>query len=787
MKLKKYISELRRQFSQSPLRDLMQEEQELPGGINSLEKNLTQIVDEINLLAEKLEQPLKLVMMGEVKSGKSTLLNALAGGEISPVDVTEATAAIIEVAYSESKTGELIRKDEENITGTPKEIFNILDEHQGEVDFFANCKAVQLGLPLENLKNLEIVDTPGLATVTAQNQATTKNYIQEADVVLWVFNAHHLGQADVSDDLVEVAKLGKPVIGVVNRMDQIDASDAEVITYMRRQYDIYLEEIFTFSAYQAFKGVRKDNPELLQESGYNELLNYLEENIEREADEVQHESIVSSLKSLVKQDVSLHDSYVNRLDFFQAEIKEHNKEINYHNQRIKEQFKQKLKNWGQHEFLRGEETRLLHKADNIGLFSRDNKKEIKEELERIFSEENIEQSLHEILREVNQEFKEEWKFSIEETKEKVKDDFKKFFQQEKKRFNQQLDEGMDSGNELAVEGAGQGAAVGGALGTTIAAYSALIGPYASSVTLTAAIGSFLPPYLIGGVVAGAVAKLVNFNSKKNEYKAMISKKFREIKTEHINAKIIPEIISNLEEHSDRIAQNIKDNFAKQLCNQWTETEIKDLQIQLKDYLGSTKIYANQNIEKQKNNFVANSQEVNPEQISKIQSKLKQKQAEVQEYREKLTANDEEIMDIIEENEEYKHKTENLKEELTNKVAKADELESRLEDLKSKRINSIEDHFSTCYPNISFHKKVYDQLVSFSEQRMNFFEKEIAKLQYQDYDKINPKRKIGEAFELTFAGDGRIYYSYQGNQINIYRVGDKNSQTRDIEWIKNNLN
>lgn len=53
------------------------------------------LADDAATLEEKLYQPLRVAVLGEVKAGKSTLLNALAGGVIAPSDVTETTACIM--------------------------------------------------------------------------------------------------------------------------------------------------------------------------------------------------------------------------------------------------------------------------------------------------------------------------------------------------------------------------------------------------------------------------------------------------------------------------------------------------------------------------------------------------------------------------------------------------------------------------------------------------------------------------------------------------------------------
>ena len=60
---------------------------------------ITKSLEYLETLKKKCSKNLHVVLMGEVKSGKSTLLNALVGEVVSPVGITETTATIINVFY----------------------------------------------------------------------------------------------------------------------------------------------------------------------------------------------------------------------------------------------------------------------------------------------------------------------------------------------------------------------------------------------------------------------------------------------------------------------------------------------------------------------------------------------------------------------------------------------------------------------------------------------------------------------------------------------------------------
>ena len=81
----------------SPLRRSIGEGKSLPAS-GSFDEALSGMRTAVSTVLSNLAGQLKIVVMGEVKSGKSTLVNAIVGAEVSPTDFLEATAAIIEIS-----------------------------------------------------------------------------------------------------------------------------------------------------------------------------------------------------------------------------------------------------------------------------------------------------------------------------------------------------------------------------------------------------------------------------------------------------------------------------------------------------------------------------------------------------------------------------------------------------------------------------------------------------------------------------------------------------------------
>ena len=154
----------------------------------------------------------RIVVMGEIKKGKSSFINALLGvRDLVPVSSNVATSTIYKICYGEKiaykvffteeskKPCVIINKDELARYGT--EDGNPANEKQ--VDF------IQVFVPSDFLKSgLVIIDTPGLGGLFKQHKRITYQYVPRADAVFMVSDSVEspIGKDELEllDDLREV-------------------------------------------------------------------------------------------------------------------------------------------------------------------------------------------------------------------------------------------------------------------------------------------------------------------------------------------------------------------------------------------------------------------------------------------------------------------------------------------------------------------------------------------------------------------------------------------------------
>lgn len=189
-----------------------------------------------------------IVVLGEFKNGKSTLINAMLGKRALPAKAAPATAVITvlvagsasDVAIFETGRREPWRLSWEDFVRdfqlSPQDQDTL--GSQGGVDRFSQVEyaLIETDHPL-CLAGLKLVDSPGLGEHVSRTRVAT-NFLKQSQAVIMVLNASRILTPDETSFID--AMLGKGrlahVFFVVNRMDQVDSSAAEAIqTWVRSQ------------------------------------------------------------------------------------------------------------------------------------------------------------------------------------------------------------------------------------------------------------------------------------------------------------------------------------------------------------------------------------------------------------------------------------------------------------------------------------------------------------------------------------------------------------------------
>ena len=210
--------------------------------------------EELQRTAEDLKQhiydPFLFVIVGEVKAGKSSFINAL----------LETDKDICKVAPSP-------------MTDTIQQI--LYGPQESEVDINDYLKKIYQ--PVEILKEICIVDTPGTNTIIDHHQEITERFIPAADLIVFVFEAKNPYRESSWKffDFIN-AEWWKKVIFVLQQKDLMNESDLSIniqgVTDQAIKKGISSPHVFAVSAKLEKEGH-------ISQSGYLNLRSYIDSNI----------------------------------------------------------------------------------------------------------------------------------------------------------------------------------------------------------------------------------------------------------------------------------------------------------------------------------------------------------------------------------------------------------------------------------------------------------------------------------------------------------------------------
>jgi small GTP-binding protein len=198
----------------------------------------------------QLDELFLLVVVGEFNAGKSAFINALVGQPLLVEGVTPTTAVITLLEYGET--------------------------HEQTV---RQANLVTIKAPVELLREIRIVDTPGTNAIIREHEAMTSEFIPRSDIVFFVTSADRPFTETERAFMEQIRAWGKKIVVVVNKSDILQGPGemAEIRSFVienARSLLGFEPEIFFVSAKLAFRAKRGE-PSVWAASGFEELENYV--------------------------------------------------------------------------------------------------------------------------------------------------------------------------------------------------------------------------------------------------------------------------------------------------------------------------------------------------------------------------------------------------------------------------------------------------------------------------------------------------------------------------------
>lgn len=322
----------------SALEKLQNEVERQKRKIEEMEKSIETVEKEFNVKFDDerkdikeqkafIDEPdLQIAIVGTIKAGKSTFINALFEENIASTDVTPETASLTKFRYStknklevkfynktewdelwesvkksEEKTKTKIFRDEFESSGAEnikndyigasdkiEEVSNIEElkkkvkeytSKNSEIHYFV--KELIVYLNNENIhKNVTIVDTPGLDDVVDYRSKITRDYIKRANAVIVCVDSSSLRNDEyvtitkvfenIGDDFYKVMILGTQIDNKNNPKEAWEKQIEEWKKYLRDNYkneDLLKNNIIGVSSYVYSKVIELENGKECDEDG----------------------------------------------------------------------------------------------------------------------------------------------------------------------------------------------------------------------------------------------------------------------------------------------------------------------------------------------------------------------------------------------------------------------------------------------------------------------------------------------------------------------------------------
>ncbi len=224
----------------------------------------------------------RVVLTGEYKHGKSSLVNAILGTAVCPVDGVNATTIPTILRYGETLSAAWVGLDQtaEDIP-TPIDTEAALREailEGGRKGLDSSAAAVEIRLPRRLLAaGLSIIDTPGVGGLSSPEAAVAAAMAQSADAVLFVSDLTQELTAPELEYLKAVAAKTPNIICVFTKAD-LTVSGAAIVDRNRLHLENaglgHLPHAVVSSVLHAF-ALEHQDAELETESGFGALFDLI--------------------------------------------------------------------------------------------------------------------------------------------------------------------------------------------------------------------------------------------------------------------------------------------------------------------------------------------------------------------------------------------------------------------------------------------------------------------------------------------------------------------------------
>jgi GTP-binding protein EngB required for normal cell division len=232
--------------------------QESETGTPSLHEKL------ISLQKKLASNQLHLAVLGQMKRGKSSLINALLGSDILPTGVLPVTAVITEIKYGPAPEATIVYSNGLRERVDVSRLAAFITEC-GNPGNRKRVASVELAYPSPLLESgIILIDTPGIGSTHVHNTRTTEGYLEQVDAGIVVLSVDPPITEVESQFLRNLKREIPKLFFILNKVDTVSFEEVSLISHFLEEelelIHVEAPEIFCLSAHKALEGRRAADP-----------------------------------------------------------------------------------------------------------------------------------------------------------------------------------------------------------------------------------------------------------------------------------------------------------------------------------------------------------------------------------------------------------------------------------------------------------------------------------------------------------------------------------------------
>lgn len=285
---------------------------------SALKDELIKIIDEISKLLincnskvsiehlkEKLSENIfNIVVMGQFKRGKTSLINALIGCDLLPVAVVPLTSIATILTYGEILKITVCFNNGECMEIPLEKLGDYVTE-KGNPKNVKDVSEVYITYPSSYLKDgVRLIDTPGVGSVYQHNTDVAYQYLPKSDAVFFLVSVDQPMSRNELDFLNDVKEYSSKIFFLLNKKDYLSEGELrESIEFIKNVLSEIYEspKIYPISAKLALSGIKSNDDKIIKESGIKEFLTDLNKFLMEEKGSVLIKTVSNNILKVLQQ------------------------------------------------------------------------------------------------------------------------------------------------------------------------------------------------------------------------------------------------------------------------------------------------------------------------------------------------------------------------------------------------------------------------------------------------------------------------------------------------------